>query len=321
MNPDLQQIERLLFQRYGNTVDIDKLPAVFIVAAPRTGSTLLYQYLINRYNVWYVTNLVNDQFPTMPALGVALEQSLGAGRDAVAYESSYGKTEGVFAPSEGSHIFRNWFGGKHPAQTCSSRTLPGMNEHLTLTLKCIHGLTGRALLTKNAWNCFRIQELSRLLPNSHFLWMRRDIRTSAVSDLEARYRRGGTQVWNSATTANYEEIQKRPYWEQVVEQQYEYNVAVGKDLHSFRPERHIEVWYEDLCANPDAVSSELDTYFTDAKLGIVARPNVIPRFAMSPGPKGLCEDRERIVGYVAAEHHRLSEYIYSHHSLISGSER
>jgi len=317
--PDLERIEKLLFRRHAADVDLDSLPILFIVASPRTGSTLIYQYLINRFGAWYVSNFVDAQFSTVPAVGVALELSLTP-RVHVGYESSYGKTEGLFAPSEGSHLFRNWFGGEHPSQTCSSKVLPGMQEHFISTMKCIHRLTGRALLMKNAWNCFRIEELARILPSSHFVWIRRDIRASAVSDLEARHRRGGPNVWNSATTTNYKEIQKRPYWEQVVEQQYEYNKAVGKDLREFREGHYIEMWYEGLCSNPESVASKVEAYFAALGLPIEARSKRIPVFEASPGPEGMSEDREMIAEYVSAEGDRLSEYTYNGRACAAGGE-
>ena len=74
--------------------------------------------------------------------------------------------------------------------------------------------------------------------------------------------RGGPAVWNSATTGNYEEIQKLPYWEQVVEQQYTYANRISNDLSSLLPERYCQVWYEDLCENHSETISILEISYS-----------------------------------------------------------
>src|SRR5262249_7932126 len=109
----------------------------------------------------------------------------------------------------------------------------------------------KPLVIKNAWNCFRIPALARLLPAARFLWVRRDIGTAAKSDLHARYStKGSPVIWNSATPHNVESLRARPYWEQVVENQFEFNAAMHRDLNAHAKERFLEVWYEDLCADP-----------------------------------------------------------------------
>jgi hypothetical protein len=226
--------------------------------------------LINAFDFFYFTNFIHTNFPEYPAVGAALnlvfDPSLPIG-----YESEYGKTKGDFDPSEGSLIFRHWFGGEHPSETHSARVLPGRQEHLIATFKTIYGLTGKTVLTKNAWNIFRIQAWSSLFPKAIFIWLRRDIRLAAFSDLKARYLRGGAHVWNSATTANHQEIQRLLYWEQVVEQQYEYNRVIERDLARFCIGRHIELWYEDVFTDPLVHIAHLQEYFELHNFKIVSK--------------------------------------------------
>lgn len=318
MNEGIKKVEELLFQNLSPHVSLDDLPLVFILASPRTGSTLLYQLLINFFDFFYFPNLVNDYFAEFPVVGAALDLLLNP-RQPVSYESAYGKTQGYSAPSEGSFIFRNWFGGEHPSQTRSCEVLPGKVTHLISTMKSIYELTGQSVLTKNAWNCFRIQALTQLFPNIHFIWVRRDIALSALSDLEARYRRGGGTVWNSATTANYRDIQKRPYWEQVVEQQYEYNKSIARDLSKFSQGRHIELWYEDVCDHTEAELSRIDQYLVSQSLPTELKNRPIPSLNRSSGPHGLKEDHARILRYVAAHTDRFHGYTYD--NRVSLQER
>jgi len=232
----MKEIEDFLFECFSQ----GEPELIFILGSPRTGSTLLYQALINALQPFYFANMVNDYFSEHPVVGAAM---ISLPKE-VPYKSAYGKTKDPLGPSEASLTIRNWFGGQHPSQTKSCEVIPEKKGHLLATMRAIYAMHG-PILIKNAWNCFRVKNLSKLFPNSKFVWVRRDIAQSANSDLKARIHRGSPYIWNSATTSNYKEIQKLPYWEQVVEQQYEYNKAIAKDMQEVESTK---IWYEDLCA-------------------------------------------------------------------------
>lgn len=304
----MRELEELFFERL-SAVDIDELPLVFILGSPRTGSTLIYQILINFFDFCYFSNLVNDNFAKFPVIGIALTTHLDSAMT-MRYESEFGKTQGYSGPSEGSFIFRNWFGGEHPSQTCSCSVLPGQKNHLVQSMKCIYRITGRPILTKNAWNCFRIGSLTELFPNIHFVWIRRDICTSAYSDLKARYIKGGSPTsWNSATTANYKEIQKRPYWEQVAEQQYEYNRSIAHDLDRFCPEQYFELWYEDICKETEQQIEHIRGFFEDRSLFVKDKDCSIPDLRILKSLE-IDDDYHKIANYIFDNNDRFYSYSY-----------
>ncbi len=185
-----------------------------------------------------------------------------------------------------------------------------MDAHLRRSFAAIAAMTGRPLLTKNPWNCFRIADLRRLLPQSFFVWIRRDVIAAARSDLRARYKHGGPHVWNSASPANYEEIRKLPYWEQVVEQQYEYNRVLGADLGEYAPRHHQEIWYEDLCARPEETVQALVDALAAAGTPVDRRSADLPVIEVSPGAE-LDDDGRKIEGYVRENLGRLESFRYS----------
>ncbi len=294
----LTLLEESLRRDHAKRVSSIEVPCVFLLGSPRTGSTLLYQFLINHFAFHYPTNLFNDNFCDTPVAGACLEGGM-AGHASVPYESRYGKTEGPWGPSEASCFFKRWFGGEHPSETCSKEPLPDMENLMVETFAALHSLSGNPLLFKNAWNCYRVKALARLFPASSFVWIRRDVAQAARSDLEARARRGGYEIWNSATPSNYMEIRERPYWEQVVEQQYEYGRRIETDFASSCPERSVQVWYEDLCGQPEQVLQTLDDFFLGQGMEVVRRE---PDFAFAPSlrKRNLESDEEgrRILEYL-----------------------
>ncbi|WP_343869910.1 sulfotransferase [Caenispirillum bisanense] len=224
---------------------------LFIVGSPRTGSTICYQASIEYFGFQYFSNVVNSHFSTTPLLGLLLHSGR-RGIKELSFTSAFGKTSGLFAPSEASAVMANWFGGGHPSQTVSATVLPGKAGHLHAVMAAAEILVGTPVVTKNAWNCFRISSIAEALPEARFLWIRRDIAASAKSDLHARYVVQGTpDVWNSATPANVDALRRKPYWEQVVENQFEFAQAISAAGSRLASERFTEVWYEDLCGDPE----------------------------------------------------------------------
>ena len=303
------EFENHLLNRFGSTVNSEKLPLVFILGSPRTGSTLVYQFLINTFDFFYISNFIDKIYANCPLIGAALDVQLNP-RDALPYVSSYGKTESWFEPSEGSLVFRNWFGGGHPSEIKSAKVIPDRQDHMKQSLSAIAGLSNRPLLFKNAWHCFRIPELVRIFSECAFVWIRRDIQASAISDLEARYRRGSAESWNSASPANYHDLLKLPYWEQVVEQQYEYNRTIRLRLSELCPSRFIEIWYEDLCSTPFQAENRFVQFFSPTGVMAARRDTDIPNLNRSGGAKIPDQDRENICGYLKANYERFNEYTY-----------
>ena len=306
---ELDELEALLFSKYETGRSLEESPVVFILGSPRTGSTFLYLAMLHAFSFTYFSNLANDAFPTRPVIEMALRSQLTDSLE-ISLESRYGKTQGLLRPSEASFIWRNWYGGEHPSQAKSSEIIRGKRSHMLKTLASCTQITRTPIVIKNAWNCFRIQSLSRLLPRSFFIWIRRDIVSSSSSDLSARYAvQKSPNVWNSATPSNWLQLRTRPYWEQVVENQYEFNTAIRDDLEEYAGERSLAVWYEDLRSDPDGVLGEIGSSLT-SHFGSPIKRNVSVNWSERPGPKLGDEDARRLDEYVRQNIGRLSSMMY-----------
>lgn len=226
---------------------------VFILGAPRTGSTLFYQAFARALDLAFISNRANAETPFHPAVGIlASYQARRAESMSEEFESRFGKTEGRNSPSEGSAIFTYWCGGGHPSEEVSAGLLPGRTSHYRRTLSCIEAATGAPLLAKNAWNCFRVKALAEAAPRSAFIWIRRDAAAAAASDLAARYAvHGDPRAWNSATPRNVEVLRQLPPAAQVLENQFEFSRAVSEASGRLAPGRFASLWYEDFLGAPD----------------------------------------------------------------------
>lgn len=275
---------------------------VFILGAPRTGSTLLYQAMAHSFGLSFISNLTNSTFPDTPIIGLAIQKGLNV---EISFESAFGKTHGPFQPSEGSAVMSRWFGGGHPSQVVSTRIRDGKEAHFRRTLAAAEAICAGPLMIKNAWHCFRIPYLAGTLAAARFVWARRDIRRAASSDLEARYlTKGDGNAWNSATPANVETLRRLPPPGQVVENQFEFNSAIETTLTRDASGRWMEVWYEDFIAAPDAVLSRIGTrlgFGSPRATSIAARKNAPVRSEL---------DREMVCDYVDGNMERLRGHLY-----------
>jgi len=301
--------EQELLERFSGTDD--RAPqAIFVLGSPRTGSTLVYQLIVRVFGLPYIANLTNEAFAEAPIVGLALQRAACRPGD-VNLESRYGKTTGAWQPSEGSAVMSRWFGGGHPSQRVSQAVKPEMAPHFRNTLSAARGLFGQPLVVKNAWNCFRVRHLAETLPLAAFVWIRRDIAGAAKSDLRARQAvHGDLTQCNSATPANVEALRQRPVWEQVVENQYEFNSAIETDLGGFARQRHAVLWYEDLCRNPgDALSEIAVRCFT--RDGLKVNGSMVPEInPPNCSPEDSSGFDQAIDEYVEENKPRLGPFCY-----------
>ena len=249
---NLVKIEQALFDEFDHN---SNSKIVFILASPRTGSTPLYEAIVKSTSFPYISNLTNTFYPDHPIIGMAIQHGIKA---TLNLKSKFGKTDHIFCVSEGSGPFTNWFGGGHPSQIVSKSVIKNKEDHLRKTVNSIYNLYGKPLVVKNAWNCFRVCDIARVFPEAKFLWLKRDIGDAAKSDLEARYvTKDDPNKWNSATPWNFEELLKKSHVQQVVENQYEFNIAIKNQLELLSNDSWNEIFYEDFIKNPTQIMANI----------------------------------------------------------------
>jgi LPS sulfotransferase NodH len=288
-----------------DTYNMDEHPeALFILGAPRTGSTLLYQMIVSCFDLPFLSNMTNDMLADVPIVGVALQKSM---QTPISFHSKYGKTNHPQEPSEASAVMMQWFESGHPSQSVATDFKSETEQHMQRTFAASLRLFKAPLVIKNAWNCYRIQAITKVLPKAKFIWICRDIRASALSDLNARQTtKHDLNSWNSATPSNYKYLLKRPVHEQVVENQFEMNTAIKTGLKSHAQNGWVKLFYEDVISDPDAALAQIAGLL---QRSLVRDPHNItvsaPRTHLEVDAFG-----EQITSYVAEHEKRLAEYMF-----------
>ena len=94
IKPYASLVERLLLNKRYQCSS----PQLFIMGLPRSGTTLVYQYIVHRLNVAYFTHGVG-KYPDAPCITTWIQHKVH-GQYQSAFKSNYGKESGAVAPRE-----------------------------------------------------------------------------------------------------------------------------------------------------------------------------------------------------------------------------
>jgi LPS sulfotransferase NodH len=281
-------------------VDPAALPLVYVVGAPRSGTTLLYQLLARHLAVGYITNLA-ARFWLRPSVGIALSRAvLGAAPgEQLPLRSAFGTTEGPAGPHEFGYFWRRWLRldespTHHLDEAAQGRVdVQGLRSALRWELLAP---SGTAVVLKNVVCGFHARLLTRVHPRSLFLHVVRDTGAVARSILASRRERyGAYDAWWSLKPSTYPFDGDNPAAE-VVRQAMDCRREIADEL-AAPGVTALTIDYGDVCAEPKRALRAVQEAVRGLgrEVALVGRPPA--RLDVSQGPQ-LPEELE-------AELHRI----------------
>ena len=243
----------------------NRFPPLFIVGAPRCGTTIVSLHLINNFRFSYFPNASkhNPRCPLLAACWARLREQYEP-----TTESRYGIVDGPMAPSDGWDIFHRWFPRYDHSEPVSTESL---NE-LRRMVFFLERLMGGPFANKNNNNATRIRELSGLFPRSLFIHVRRAPRDAIASLIRARRDNSVApdQWWGVAPPQSYDSAATGTIERSVV-QICEVDDHIRNSLEEISDERHLEVRYESFCEQPDRLEEEIEDTYTGLKVDLERR--------------------------------------------------
>jgi hypothetical protein len=219
-----------------SNINIDNQP-IFIIGAPRTGSTVLFQLLISRYKLVYISNLMALMPMFLSLIGRITLNSLLAYNEIK--DSNYGFIKGLHSPNEAGKVSERWFSKNE------------FNKHLYLSIARLSNKSKCSIVIKSLGNSLKIEEIMATFPNAKFIFLKRSLFSNAQSLIEARFKvNKDINKWFSIRPKGYLKILKEmnPI-EQVVWQIRTINRIIESKIKIY-PYNFIKLDYEDLCENP-----------------------------------------------------------------------
>lgn len=244
-----------------------EVPVVFILGAPRSGSTYLFQLITHVLKVYYPDKLVNKLAAHgLGKLGFFLAsryQNSLSGHGC--FTSNYGSVPGLrpFAPSEAGRLF-------HPAFPLGREELSCLPIEVELnkfleTLAVVTKRNDHPLLLKNLELSGWIQTLTSLPIRAKFIHIKRDPLYNAQSILIARRQRNiaPDQGW-SVMPRGWESLSYADEYELVVRQVLDLDRQLNLDLERYAAKDSVtQVSYEALTKKPEAVVESLETFMEE----------------------------------------------------------
>jgi LPS sulfotransferase NodH len=269
----------------------EKLPLIYVVGPPRSGTTLLSQLIARCLPVGYINNLI-ARFWLRPSVGIYLSKSFFTeeSRSEIPLHSAHGTTNGIFSPHEFGYFWRQWLrldeASTHhlPAEHLMRLDKQGLKDAIEKEILApFHG----PVALKNVICGFQASFLTELHPCSLFIYVERDLYSTAASILKVRKERfGNYNVWWSLKPSTYPFPEGMDAAEQVVHQVLDCKKEFKTALN--RPGvRTIFTTYDTLISKPLNVLSEISKAVTDLGWPIKvleenlpslarARPTVLP---------------------------------------------
>jgi len=222
---------------------------IFIIGAPRTGSTILYQTITNQLDVLYIDNLICKFYRNL-FFGFCLSDKLFKQKAHNSFDSDHGNTKGLHAPSECGGFWYRWFPSDRHFIDYNDITDAMMSE-IRNEIIAIINYFDKPLVFNNNNMALRIRLLRQIFPGAKFIIADREPLFVSQSLLKARFRFfGGYEKWWSILPENFEEIQKFDFYKQVVYQHYFINKRMYEDLEKLYNEKnYMVIYYQEFSKN------------------------------------------------------------------------
>lgn len=257
----LLPLERFISLRFGE-IGINKYPPVFIIGAPRSGTTLLYKVLIEKLNLGYISNLSAHFYP-IPIISTWLFKKLTNISYKKGYEFEYGLIPGLGSPSEFGEFWYQWFPKGKNIYVAPRQTPQHHIKQLRLAIGGISYVNRAPVIFKNVYNSMRIAPFCEAMHNARFLVCKRDYLATALSILNARKKIAKDhRHWWSLPPKEIDSLIQLDYPEQIAGQIYYTYHQINTDMLHYGKDKFLEINYEEFCR--DVYSTiEIIKYFLE----------------------------------------------------------
>jgi hypothetical protein len=169
-SPYFKKWEKPFIKKFGSQ-NLKHQP-VFIIGAPRTGSTILYQLVTNVFDVLYIDNLACKFYKNL-FLGVYLSQLIYKNVPHNVYHSRYGRTDKLHGPSECGQFWYRWL-PVHKHFIDFSDITDSMVSEIRQEITSIINFFNKPFIFKNLNAGQRIRLITKCFPDAKFIWIRRE---------------------------------------------------------------------------------------------------------------------------------------------------
>jgi hypothetical protein len=265
INSRLELTEQDLPARYSKPAH----PVVLVIGAPRSGTTLLMQWLATTGLVAYPTNLLS-RFYAAPYIGALICRMIGdpqydyggelrnPGPPSSSFKSELGKTQGLFEPN-GYWFFWRRFIPNNQSERLSEDDLSRVDSAGFLAgIAALQAVFDKAWAMKGTMLQYNLVFLQSFFDRFLFVRMRRELDDNARSLLNAREQFfGNANEWYSVRPPGYQRLLEKTPLEQVTGQVQYTNASIDEEFRVIPAAHQLDIDYEQFCLQPRARYDEI----------------------------------------------------------------
>lgn len=269
----LHRLDCITAPPYENTF---KHPPIFLLGAPRSGSTLIFQVITDAFDVAYLSNR-HCQFFGTPALAERLFHPTRR-RPPSEYRSNHGVTRGAYAPSECGEWWYRFF-RRNPAYVTLKDVDEAKMRCFRRSLLAFTEVADKPVVFKNLYASLRLEPINRHIPEALYIIISRNELDNGHSLLETRKRIFGNYYeWWSIPPSNVEELKKLPAYAQVIEQIRSINNTIDIEIKAERitSSKVHRINYEQFCDDVHREINLLRIFLKKNNCIVKIRGNSIP---------------------------------------------
>lgn len=273
-----------------------KFPPIFIIGAPRSGSTLLYQSLVEYFDIGFLSNL-HCRFFGAPSVVERLLKPAKWNRNPT-FHSEHGRVEGLFSPSECGEYWYRFFRRK-PQYVSGNDISQQKIENIRSSVKALVSSVNKPVLFKNMNCALRLIPLYKAVPEALFIVTDRDLVDNAISLLNVRRKVYGTyDKWWSMEPPEIDEFIKMPFYKQVVEQVRSINELIDANSQKIGEDRFVYVKYEEFCKDVYGAMGDIEKFLNFHRVNIKRKDCFLPNSFEQRSPCIELSVRDKIEGYL-----------------------
>jgi hypothetical protein len=254
LNTLLYEVEKSLYK----SPQAMELPLVLVVGCPRSGTTLITQWLAASGAFAYPTNFISRFFKA-PILAYLIQDLITNPeyqfgdefvdiKKSIDFKSDLGKTNGFLAPHGFWFFWRQFFQFPEIPNRGYDFDRHADYKGFSQAISSWQTLSQKPVFLKATIANYYIAKICAKVEKTYVIYVNRDIHSTTYSLLKSRERYNGNRdIWYSYKTPDYESLLSLPAEQQVTQQYLSINSEITKQLESIDDTRKIHIEYSKFC--------------------------------------------------------------------------
>jgi len=289
---NLGNVESLLLNK---VEEYPMYPPIFIIGPARSGTTPAYQLFIYSFDLCYFNNIMSKTRLPVICNNITHFFNKKVEHD---FKSNYGKTKGLFGPSQGHSIWNKWYTNYNFQDTKKNVTELEKNT-IRKTIASIEKSNNAPFINKWPGHSVHLLSLFNVFPDAIFIWIKRDFSFNAQSVLKGRTDLLGDPYKSISRLPKKSEKYKNEHY---ITQVCEYVKGIHEEIENaskiIGKNRFILVHYEEMCNSPAKIVNFVRKRYgeeTGHEINLIRKK--FPEFSVSKKRKVSKEDWQNIKNY------------------------